>query len=751
MDFSPADLLSNFPDEKLVAPKILEKKLNCTTKRSLEQLQICLDALEKLEILVKERGKYRRVTEEGLVSGKLRCSSKGFCFAIQEVEGAEDIYIRETHVGTAWNGDRVLVKVTREGRRRRSPEGEVRLVLERANPSILARVKRSPQGFQAVPLDDRLLFELDLEAGEGEDLAPLEGHLVHVRILRYPLGQLRPVGQVTRSLESESGPASDLMIICCKHDLPQDFPAEVLLAADQAAAEISPEEFAARRDLRSLFTVALKPNLDPGVSNHSDNAITLEELPSGLWRLGIHVADVAHFVTPQSPLDQEAERRTTAVHLGDQVLPLLPANLTERCCALIPGQDRLSISVLLTLTASGEIVTFEIQPTVVQVDEFLSYAQARDILQAEPSSDLHHWLGNLRQLSGTLGEQRRRRGAFELNLPQAQFRCDDEGAMGAMVVSSIQPVRSLVAEVMILANQVVASHLQALGVPGIYRVHPLPNLDSVQEVAKLGCNMGIELRLEQEDGVCPQDYQHFTQAFAKSELEKVLTYLLLETLKPASYSTTPRSHFALALDQGYTHFVSPLHRYPDLLIQRVLKSVFALGRDRRSTRTKEQADLRSSICHGKVTWKVLPPEVHEALEQQFASQVVHLTEREKEALEAEKDMEGLQKAGFMEQRTGEIFHGLIIGVQSYGLFVEIEELLVEGLVHVSSLKDDWYEYRARQQALVGRRSRRQYSLGGQVLVQVKGVDYYRQQIDLVIIPDETKETELDLVETAEES
>jgi ribonuclease R len=243
------------------------------------------------------------------------------------------------------------------------------------------------------------------------------------------------------------------------------------------------------------------------------------------------------------------------------------------------------------------------------------------------------------------------------------------------------------------------------------------------------------------------------QEFAKSKTEKVLTYLLLSTFKPAVYSTTPGPHFGLALEKGYTHFTSPIRRYPDLLVHRVLHALFEHGRDRRTTRSKDRVNLRSSTCHGKINWNVLPTDLQAELEEEFAAVVVHLTEQEKLAQEAETDLEGLKKAEFMQQHTGKVFHGLITGVQSYGFFVEIEELLVEGLVHVSSLKDDWYEYRSRQQKLVGRKNRKQYKLGDRVEVQVKSVDYYRQQIDLVAVgggSEASDEDELDEVTPNEE-
>jgi ribonuclease R len=754
MEFSIAEVLANFTDDKLVAPKALEKKLECQDDPNLRKLQIALDALEKIGVLVKERGKYRRLTEDGVVEGKLRCSSKGFCFAIQDVEGSEDIYIRESQLNHAWNGDRVLVRVTKEGSRRRSPEGEVRLILERANPSVLARIKQAETGdFRAVPLDDRLLFELDLQAN-GDPLQEAIDHLVHVEVMRYPLGQHPPQGKIAKILGTDTD-AADIDIVCCKHDLPRAFPEHVLTAAKALSGKLSKVELKKRLDLRDITTITLKAHS----GDSADDAITLEKTPTDHWLLGVHIADVAYYVTAGSPLDREAQRRGVSVYLSDLVLPMLPEQIADSLCSLEPGKDRLAISVLLTLDNQGQIIEFELQPSVVQVNYQLSYEQAEAILANEHTPDtaefepIFEMLAQLSELSHAIKEQRRQRGAFELNLPEkiytradgyespeevgkytfSKFHYDDEGALGAVVVSSSLPIHSMIVELMLLANQTVAMHLQALQIPAVYRIHPTPDPADVQELMKLAASMGLELPLEQEDEVHPQDYQHFTEKFAESNAERVLTYLLLSTLKPAFYGTTPKAHFGLALEQGYTHFTSPVRRYPDLLVHRALHALFEEGRDRKTTRAKDGVNLRHSSCHDQVAWNVLPPDLHQELESHFTAVVVHLSEREKIAQDAENDLEGLKKAELMKERTGEVFHGLITGVQSYGLFVEIEELLVEGLVHVSSLKDDWYEFRSRQQTLVGRKNRKQYCLGDRIEVQVKSVDYYRQQIDLIAV------------------
>ena len=767
MEFSISELLVNFTDDKLVAPKALEKKLNCRDEASQHLLQIALDALEKTGLLVRDRGKYRRVPEENVVEGKLRCSSKGFCFAIQDVEGSEDIYIRESHLNTAWNGDRVLVRVTKEGTRRRSPEGEVRLILDRANSSVLARVKQAEESYRATPLDDRLLFDVELKPN-GADLAEALDQLVHVEILRYPLGSSPPLGRVAQILGSDAQAASEFDIVCCKHDLPRQFSEAVIEESNLLPLKLRKADLKKRVDLRHLPTITIDGPPNP-TGPAIDDAITLEPLGSDHWRLGIHIADVSSYIEPGSLLDVEARRRGTSIYLGENALRMLPERV-HQCCSLAAGQDRLAVSVLLTLTSGGQVVEFELQPTVIQVDYRLDYQQAQVIVQRHDSPDedsltpaytlptlaelqefapIFEMLDQLFTLSHSIRTQRLQRGAFDLNLPEkifpneanselsqflsTKFQYDDEGALGAMVVSSLLPARSIVTELMLLANQLVANHLLALQVPAIYRVHRAPDPSDVQELLKLVSNMGIDAHLEQEDAVQPKDYQHLVEQFAESKTEKVLTYLLLSTFKPAIYSTTPGQHFGLALDAGYTHFTSPLRRYPDLMVHRVLHAVFEYGRDRRTTRSKEKVDLRHSSCHDQISWNVLPTEIQTELEETFNAIVIHLTEREKLAQEAETDLEGLKKAEFMQQHTGKVFHGLITGVQSYGFFVEIEELLVEGLVHVSSLKDDWYEYRSRQQKLVGRKNRKQYKLGDRVEVQVKSVDYYRQQIDLVAV------------------
>ncbi|MDJ0577755.1 MAG: ribonuclease R [Xenococcaceae cyanobacterium MO_234.B1] len=735
MEFSIATLLAQFVEDKLVAKKNLEKKLGCEDEESIQKLELILDALEKISVLAKERGKYRRIYPEDVVEAKLRCSSKGFCFAIQDEENAEDIYIRESHLSNAWNGDRVLVKTIKEGSRRRSPEGEVKLILERANPSLLATVADSENGYRAIPLDDRLLFELDL-LQNGTNLADAIEHLVHVSVMRYPIAQKPPLGKVTKILGSDAEEASDVDIVSCKHDLPHEFKANEIDSAASLPARVAAAEIKRRLDLRDKLTIAIGSEAKLTENSWIENALTLEPTPEGNWQLGIHIADVAHYIEQDTLLDRVSRRRGTAINLQKQIIPLFPPRVSK-ICSLEPGKNRLTISVLITINDQGEIVESEIRPSAVSVDHYLTYQEVQNIL-GEPdqvSDKLAPTAKVLNDLFFTLSPlvkaQRLQRGGFEITTPEFSSLFQDEGRLGAILTPSNLPVRSLLTELILLAGKVVADSLQAWGVPGIYCIQPEPDVDELEDLLKLSSNLGLELDLDPEGDVTPQDYQLLTQQFATSSEKMVLNYLLQDTLKPPKYITKPGEHFGLAYSDGYTHCVSPGQRYIDLMVQRILKTVFEFGRDRRHSRAKNKVDLGSSSCYGEIGWNVLPPAMQEQLDIELHAILPRLNDREKVAEDAESDLEGLKKAEKMKERTGKVFEGLIVGVQSYGFFVQIEDMLVEGLVHVSSLKDDWYEYRSRHSCLVGRKNRTAYRLGDRVEVEVKSVDYYRQQIDLV--------------------
>lgn len=740
MEFSINQLLESFTDDKLVAPKAIEKKLGVSEDSvNVRKLQVALDALEKIGILEKDKGRYRRLNEEGFVEGRLRCSSKGFCFAIQDIEGAEDVYIRESRLSNAWNGDRVLVKVTKDGIRRRSPEGEVRLIVDRANPTLLAKVKATETGYRALPLDDRLLFEIDLMPDEGTpDLSAAIDKLIHLEMVRYPLGSHLPIGRIAQILGSDAESTADVDLVCCKHNLPRRFGDMANRASSRPSVDITEaisslpktlkkSELKNRVDLRELVAVQI-----------GDAAsISLTESDSG-WDLGVHIPDVAAYVTPGSALDEVARKRLRTYYLGETVLTMLPD------LDILAAPEHLTISVLLKLDKEGALVSFEIQPSVINVRQKLSYEEAQSMLNGSDADQIAFLITSIAKLSPSL--QQLRTDAFDITLPQVPLQGADESIYGVAVIPESLPIYGLVTELMILTNRAIATHLASLELPAVYSIHSTPETNKVLDWLKLVECMGVTLELSQAEQVQSQDYHLFLQAVAQMEdsnRRDILRHILLSLLKPEEYSLSPGLHFGLALSSSspYTHAVSPQHRYSDLLVQRILHYVFSEGRDRRTSRNKEGVDLHSSNSHGQVNWSVLPPERERQLQAELEMLVTKLTQQDAVFYKAKADLEGLQKAEFMRMCTGQNFFGIITGVQSYGFFVEIESHLVEGLVHVSSLKDDWYEFpqsntKGKNRAatvLVGRRSGRQYSLGDRVEVQVKSVDYYRQQIDLVAV------------------
>ncbi|HIK26119.1 MAG: ribonuclease R [Thermosynechococcus sp. Uc] len=733
MHFTIASLLANFSEDKFVAPKVLEKKLGCNDPESQRELEIALDALERIGLLIKERGKYRRASDDGLIEGRLRCSSKGFCFAIQDTEGAEDIFVREHQLSTAWNGDRVLVRVTREGRRKKSPEGEVKLILERGNPSVIARVKQTEDGFRGIPLDDRLLFEIALEPNDlVPDLSTVVDQLVHVNIRRYPLGGYLPIGEIGQILGSDAQSAPVLDLICCKHNLVRQFSPAVRTAAATLNAQLADLDLSDRQDLRELVTITLvAPGQEPQV------AFSLDPLEANRWQLGIHISDVGGLLPRDELLDRTARRLGTTLATPELSLPLLPQEL--EMLRLLPGSDRAAISLLIAIDNSGTVQSYTIYRSRICVDACVTSEQVAATLALGDSSG--DWLRALIHLAHAVSQQRQQRGSIELTFADAlSLTYADEGLAAAISLPRVTPWTSLV----ILANELIARHLRKLGVPALYRTQPLPELYAVQDFLKLCQNLNLPLSLDNPTQVTPRDCQRFMAQLATADLAPLLQELLLDKLKPATDASVPLPHFSLATGEGYGHFCSPLQRYTDIVNQRILHLLLTEGRDRRSPRAKERVNLGDSSCLEQVNWTVFTTDIQREVDTLLNELVPHLQERERQTYTAWKDLVGLQRVRQVQACIGEVRPGIITGVQSYGFFVELIDFNVEGLVHVSSLKDDWYDYRALAQTLTGRRNRLRYRLGDRVEVLIKNVDSYRQQVDLTVVSGGSQATEEDL-------
>ncbi|MEN9229323.1 MAG: ribonuclease R [Thermostichus sp. DG02_5_bins_236] len=771
MDFSRLfqHFLSQAPDQ-FTDKDALFSLLQAQDPEAQEMLEIALDGLVRVGFLERsgDPPRYRRQQDESLVLGRLRCSSKGFCFAIRDEPGVEDVYIHGSNLSGAWNGDQVLARVTKDGNRRRSPEGEVAAVIERVNSTLVGRLKQTEQGFRVVPLDDRLLFELALpesgipasSEGSGSPVELAEGRVAYVEVERYPLADLPPTGTIRKLLGNGPDASIDADLVCCKYNLPQEFPAPVVEAATALPKKLSRSDQKGRRDLRDCLCVTLEPldlqhphGLEPNV------AVSLQAQPEGGWLLGIHIADIPHWLEPTRtggseslhPLEQEAQQRTATVYLDTMVLPLFPPEAHTRL-ALLPQQERLAYSLLLRISLEGILEGFEIQPSVVQSRAHLSYGQvqallatAADLNPEEEVPELMALLQNLLRLSQILRVKRHQAGGFDLPLLDLLTpHSADESGHGPLLVSDRLSAHALMTEILLLANQTLGNHLRQLGIPSLARVQSAPSAEALQGFLRLANSMKLDLNFQDPETVTPADWQRICARITAPDVlasgaSPALVAQLLATLPPVEYRLQPLpegeslGHFGLGLAEPYATFTAPLRRYGDLLNLRALHLALSKGRDRRSTRVKTGVDLHSHTCHGQINWNVLPPKVQEEWQAFLQAQLEPLREGHQIRLKAEQELMGLKRSEFMQKHLGEVFPGLIIGVQNYGFFVQVDPILAEGLVRVSSLKNDWYEYRNRQQALVGRKSRQQFRLGDRVEVQIKNVDYYRQQIDLAVI------------------
>ncbi len=754
MQFTVSQILEHFTEDNQVTAKAIEQKLGIEDNpQEVRHLQVALDALEKIGILQKDNGGYSRVPEEGLIEARLRCSSKGFCFAIQEGEGSEDIYIHESRLSGAWNGDRVLVKVTKDGVRRRSPEGEVRLILERATPTLLAKVKAQDTAdglsYRGIPLDDRLLFEVELVPSEEvPDLAIANEHLAHVQIIRYPLGSHPPIGKILQILGETAETTNDIDLICCKYNLPRRFGVKEMSEAAGLPRSVRKADLKHRLDLRELLTVRIG----------NAPALSLRQTETG-WELGVHIPDVSAYVSPESVMFATAQKRGRTFYLGETLLPMLPE------IGVLSQPEHLTMSVLIQLDQHGNVLSYEIQPSAIAVTASLSYRRAQYCLDqglAEAQAvelddaainqkidpEVYGLLVMLNQLGGVLDQHQPC-----IFLSDQEPLEPDDGVWGIPVLPKGVAIAKVVSDICLLTNRLIAEHLHALQLPLPYVVQSAPDANKLADWGKLlsivaGCEEGTAIL---------QNWQTYLSKLPPAT-QDILIYLLWKMWRLGEYSTTPGLHYG-AGKSAYTHAILPQHRFGDFLVQYLLHLVFEAGRDRRTNRSRDGVNLHSSSCHGQVSGSVLPPDTEKQWLETLSRALPVLNQQNNLHFRVINDLEGLRKAATMRSLVGQNFYGLITGVQSYGFFVQLEQFLVEGLVHVSSLKDDWYEFppingKGKPRAnnvLVGRRSGRQYALGDRVEVQIRGVDYYRQQIDLTTVVDSSVDNELPPETTAETS
>ena len=652
--------------------------------------------------LVRVRGnRYGLADRMRLVAGRLAVNPHGFGFVSPD-QGGDDIYVAGANLGEAMHGDRVTVRVERAGDR---AEGRIVEVLVHANADIVGRyeVDAVGTGF-VVPFDERVDMHLRIPAGGSIEAEA--GQMVAAAVERWPARGHGPVGRLVEVLGRLDDPGVDTAIVIRKHRLPDGEDAGAAAEADRLGNAVVPGDLEGRSDFRGLPTVTI----DGETARDFDDAITLEPLPGGGRRLGVHIADVAHYVPQGGALDESARGRGTSVYFPERAVHMFPARLATGLCSLNPGVDRLVQSCLMDVDDQGRVVRYELHDGVVHSDARMTYAEVDAILTArdagvrERYAALAPMLESMDALAQRLAARRKDRGSLDFDLRETRLVLDEAGAVEDIVAAERTVAHRIVEEFMLIANETVAGHLEARGLPSLFRVHEPPDPARVAEFDDFAATLGYRLDAP-PDRAQPQHFQRLLARVHGAPVERPVALLMLRTMQKARYDAVNLGHFGLA-SEAYTHFTSPIRRYPDLVVHRLLRE------SRRGPisgkRAAEAADELSETAR-------------------------HASAMERRAEDAEREIVQWKKVRFMADKVGDEFAGYVVGVTRFGLFVELIEHFVEGLVHVSAMADDRYRFEESDHALCGENTGRVYRLGDRVDVQVMRADPARRRIDLGLV------------------
>jgi ribonuclease R len=739
-----------------------------------------------------------------IVTGRLVGHRDGYGFVVPDkpLEGTDqDIFIPPGAMGPALHGDRVEVQVvlsrpdwrtrfSRSAKPSTRVEGRILRVAERAHKTVVGVFRAGPRSNYVVPFERRIPHEILIPPGQEEPPAEgarhrqyggesevkrgrrakqkaasqeLDGLIVDVELTEFPRSGVQPRGRVIEILGRRDEFGVDVEIMIRKHHLPHRFPEEVLAEAADTPQFISENEHLHRRDFRSLPVVTI----DGETAKDFDDAVYVERLDNGHYRLQVHIADVAHYVRPASALDREARLRGNSVYFPDRAVPMLPLELSNGICSLNPYVDRLVMSALMEIDRQGNTLRYEITPGIIHSAERMTYTAVRDILAGEPGAcDTYRALvPNIKlmeELAQILIRHRHERGSIDFDLPEPEIKFDEAGQMVGVTRSERNVAHRIIEEFMLAANETVAGYLEHIGVPSLYRVHEKPDPQKVLEfeeiAATFGYSLGIKLparqsvhvhgrdqrdqrpklheQLEKIDlEITPRHYQHLTARIEGKPEERILSYLMLRSLKQARYSEENLGHFALAAGT-YTHFTSPIRRYPDLIVHRVLKYVLYQQKPGRARGTvtaqgrapKSAAGRQTATFTSKAGEHPAPPSPDE-----LRAMAIETSEAERRAQDAERELMNLKKVAFMAQHLGDEFDALLISLTKHGFFVELIDLFVEGFVSLESLTDDRYVYREGLRAAVGRRSNKAYRLGDRIRVRLDRVDPTENRMEFSVV------------------
>ena len=650
--------------------------------------------------LVRIRGnRYGLADRMDLVAGRLAVNPRGYGFVRPE-HGGDDIYVAGANLGGAMHGDRVTVRVERA---RERAEGRIVDVLERANAELVGRYEVDAAGAgSVVPLDERVTMDLRIPAGGGLEAKP--GEMVVAAVDRW--SGRAPAGHLVEVFGRLDDPGVDTAIVIRKHGLPDGDDPDAAAEAARLGDAVAPGDLAGRTDFRGLPTVTI----DGEAARDFDDAVTLEALPGGRRRLGVHIADVAHYVAAGSALDESARRRGTSVYFPERAIHMFPAGLATGLCSLNPGVDRLVQSCLMDIDERGRVARYELHDGVIRSDARTTYAEVDAILTARDPRVRRRYAAlvpmfeAMDTVARRLAARRRDRGSLDFDLHETRLVLDEAGAVEDIVAAERNVAHRMIEEFMLIANETVARHLEERGLPALFRVHEPPDPAKVADFDDFAATLGYGLGAP-PGGARPRHFQRLLARLHGSPAERPVALLMLRTMRKAHYDPVNVGHFGLA-SEVYTHFTSPIRRYPDLVVHRLL-------REMRQTR--------------------MPREREAELADELMETARHASAMERRAEDAEREVVQWKKVRFMADKVGDEFSGYVIGVTRFGLFVELVEHFVEGLVHVSGMADDHYRFVESDHALVGEAAGRVYRLGDRVDVAVVRVDPARRQIDLGVV------------------
>lgn len=696
-------LICDFVSEELYVP-MKEKELAIMFQVEPEDRPEFKRVLESLlaegKLQITKRGKYIKPEVTALV-GTFISNPKGFGFV--EIEGqTEDFYIPETKVNGAFHQDKVEIALL-PGKRGMRQEAEVVNILERGLKTVVGTFERGKSFGFVVPDNKKLPDDIyiPLERSKGA----VDGHKVVVEITDYGKGYKgkRPEGKIIEILGHINDPGVDILSIVKGFDLPTEFSERVLNQAERVAKDVSLADMEGRKDLRQMEMVTI----DGEDTKDIDDAVSLT-VEDGKYHLGVHIADVTNYVQENSALDKEALKRGTSVYLVDRVIPMLPHALSNGICSLNEGVDRLALSCLMTIDEKGKVVDYEIAETVIKVNRRMTYTSVKKILEdkdeteCEKYKELVPMFENMAKLSAILRKNRQKRGSIDFDFQESKIILDEKGHPTDIKPYERNVATKLIEDFMLMANETVAQHFYWQELPFVYRTHEVPDSEKIKKLSTFIANFGYGMKLTNEE-VHPKELQKLLGKIQGTSEEVLISRLILRSMKQARYTESCTGHFGLACEY-YCHFTSPIRRYPDLQIHRIIKN-----------------QLREKLNQDRINhYKEILPNVCK-----------RSSEMERRADEAERETDKLKKAEYMEEHIGEEFEGVISGITAWGIYVELPNT-VEGMVHVATIPGDYYYYDESVYEMVGKDTNKTYKLGEKIRIRVKDVDKMAKTIDFEI-------------------